>query len=164
MNADEARKKTTEKAREATDKAREATEKTIEEVKVAGNQLVDKVRDLIEEGNVRRIKVVREGKTLLEIPLTMREGKTLLEIPLTIAAGAGAAVVLLNPVIAALGALAALLTDVTLVVERDEAAAKEQQAIASENTGAGPQNVAASKPVTDHPGADAATGKTIGKD
>jgi len=151
MNADEARKKTTEKAREATDKAREATEKTIEEVKVAGNQLVDKVRDLIEEGNVRRIKVVREGKTLLEIPLT-------------IAAGAGAAVVLLNPVIAALGALAALLTDVTLVVERDEAAAKEQQAIASENTGAGPQNVAASKPVTDHPGADAATGKTIGKD
>jgi hypothetical protein len=99
-----------------TDKARAATEKTIEEIKVASNQLVDRVRDLIEEGNVRRIRVMKDDRTLLEVPLT-------------IAAGAGAAVVLLNPVLAALGALAALLTDVTLVVERDKKAASEQAAI-----------------------------------
>ena len=109
MDTNDARKK-------ASDKAREATEKTIEEVKVASNQLVDRVRDLIEEGNVRRIRVMKDDRTLLEVPLT-------------IAAGAGAAVVLMNPVLAALGALAALLTDVTLVVERDAKAAAEQASL-----------------------------------
>lgn len=93
-------------ARKAAEKARAAAEHTIEEIKVAGGQLVDRVRGLIEEGNVRRIRVVKDDRTLLEVPLT-------------IAAGAGAAVVLLNPVLAALGALAALLSDVTLVVERE---------------------------------------------
>jgi hypothetical protein len=110
MDTNEARQK-------ATEKARAATEKTIEEVKVASNQLVDRVRDLIEEGNVRRIRVMKDDRTLLEVPLT-------------IAAGAGAAVVLMNPVLAALGALAALLTDVTLVVERDTKAAAEQASLA----------------------------------
>jgi hypothetical protein len=99
---------TKESSKKPADKARAAAEHTIEEIKVASGQVVDRVRGLIEEGNVRRIRVVKDERTLLEVPLT-------------VAAGAGAAVVLLNPVLAALGALAALLTDVTLVVERDKA-------------------------------------------
>lgn len=101
--------------KEAAEKARIAAEKTVEEVKIAGNQLVERVRSLIEEGNVRRIVVKKDERVLLEIPLT-------------VAAGAGAAVVLLTPVLAALGALAALLSDVTLIVERDDAEAAKQKA------------------------------------
>lgn len=100
--------------KDAAEKARIATEKTIEEVKVAGSQLVERVRSLIEEGNVRRIVVKKDDRVLLEVPLT-------------VAAGAGAAVVLLTPVLAALGALAALLSDVTLIVERDDAEVTRQK-------------------------------------
>ncbi|MEL7360867.1 MAG: DUF4342 domain-containing protein [Bacteroidota bacterium] len=89
------------------DDAKAVGEKTLQEVKVAGSQLVDKVRDLIEEGNVRRIAIKKDERTLLEIPLT-------------VGVGAGAAAVLLTPMLAALGAIAALVTDITLVVERDE--------------------------------------------
>ena len=95
--------------------AKERAADTIEEVKVASNQLVDKVRELVEEGNVRRVSV-RKGD------------KTLFEIPLTVGVGAGAAALLLNPVLAAVGAAAALVTDVTLVIERDAEAAAELEA------------------------------------
>lgn len=121
-----------------------AAEKAFEEFKLAGNQLVDRVRSLVEEGNVRRIVVKKDDRVLLEVPLT-------------VAAGAGAAVVLLSPVLAALGALAALLTDVTLLVEREPGA-----------TG-GPTETPASKPVTDVEGKQQARGeggdaeKTIGR-
>ncbi len=111
-----------------TGKASEA----IEEVKLAGNQLVDRVRDLVEEGNVRHIRIKKDDRTLLEIPLT-------------VGVGAGAAAVFLSPMLAAVGALAALVTDITLVVERD----------LDDATGA-PTETPASKPVTD-------TDKTIGK-
>ncbi|MEM8559346.1 MAG: DUF4342 domain-containing protein [Bacteroidota bacterium] len=87
--------------------AKAVGEKTLQEIKVAGSQLVDKVRDLIEEGNVRRIAIKKDERTLLEIPLT-------------VGVGAGAAAVLLTPMLAALGAIAALVTDITLVIERDE--------------------------------------------
>ena len=91
------------------DAARDRAEDAIEEIKMASNQVVDKVRELIEEGNVRRISL-RKGD------------RVLFEIPLTVGVGAGAAALLYNPAIAAVGALAALVTDVTLVIERDEAA------------------------------------------
>lgn len=100
--------------KDAADKAKAAAEKTFEEVKVASGQVVDRVRSLIEEGNVRRIVVKKDQRVLLEIPLT-------------VAAGAGAAVVLITPVLAALGALAALLTDVTLIIERDESEVARQK-------------------------------------
>ncbi len=90
----------------AADGARARAGEAINEIKVAGNQLVDRVRDLIEEGNVRRI-VIRRGD------------KTLLEIPLTVGVGAGAAAVLFSPILAAVGALAALVSEITLVVERE---------------------------------------------
>ena len=103
------------------DVAKDRASDAIEEIKVASNQLVDKVRELVEEGNVRRLSV-RKGE------------ETLFEIPLTVGIGASAAALLLNPILAAVGAAAALLTDVTLVVERDpEAAAKlEAERVADE--------------------------------
>ena len=97
------------------DTAKDRAADAVEEVKVASNQLVDKVRELIEEGNVRRI-ALRKGE------------KTLIEIPLTVGAGFGAAALLLNPVLAAVGAAAALVADVTLEVERDPEAAAQQEA------------------------------------
>jgi CBS domain-containing protein len=75
-----------------------------EEIKITGEQLVAKVRELVHEGNVRRIIVKNE------------EGKTLVEIPLTL----GVVGALLLPVAAGLGAIAALVTDCTIVVERVE--------------------------------------------
>ncbi|MEM6326254.1 MAG: DUF4342 domain-containing protein [Bacteroidota bacterium] len=89
-------------AETAKDKAADA----VEEIKVASNQIVDKVRELIEEGNVRRISIQKGDRTLFEIPLT-------------VGAGVGAAAILLNPMLAAVGAAAALVADVTLVVERE---------------------------------------------
>src|SRR5688500_15344661 len=94
-------------AAKAADAARTAASGAINEIKVAGSQLVDRVRDLIEEGNVRRIGIRRGDKTLLEIPLT-------------VGVGAGAAAVLVSPVLAALGAFAALVSEITIVVEREE--------------------------------------------
>ena len=73
-----------------------------EEFKIHGKDLVDKIKSLVHEGNVRRI-ILKDEK-----------GHTFLEIPLTVAAvGAIAA-----PLVAALGALAALVANFTLVVER----------------------------------------------
>jgi hypothetical protein len=73
-----------------------------EEFKVHGKALVDKVSELIREGNVRRI-IVKDEK-----------GNTFLEIPLTVATvGAIAA-----PVLAGLGAIAALIANFTIGVER----------------------------------------------
>jgi hypothetical protein len=73
-----------------------------EEIKTTGEQLLAKVKELVHEGNVRRIIVKNE------------EGKTLIEIPLTL----GVVGALLLPVAAAVGAVAALVTDCTIVVER----------------------------------------------
>ena len=75
---------------------------TMEEFKVLGKELVDKVQELIHEGNIRRI-IIRDD-----------HGHTFMEIPLTVAA-IGAVVA---PVLAAVGAIAAHLAHFTLVVER----------------------------------------------
>ena len=96
-------------ANNTADAARAKATEAIQEIKLAGNQLVDKVRELIEEGNVRRIVIKKDERVLFELPMT-------------VGVGAGAAAVLVSPVLAALGAVAALVTDVTLVVERDEEA------------------------------------------
>ena len=80
----------------------------IEEFKIAGRDLVDRVEELIQQGNVRRLLILN------------KEGRTLLEIPLTAGVVAGGAVTLVRPVLAALGAMAALLADVTIKVVRVE--------------------------------------------
>ena len=86
--------------------AREKASETFQEFKLAGNQLVDKLREVVEEGNVRRIVIKKDERVLFELPLT-------------VGVGAGAAAVLVSPFLAAVGAVAALVSDVTLIVERD---------------------------------------------
>jgi len=76
--------------------------KFYEEFKVHGRDLVDKIKGLVHEGNVRRI-ILKDEK-----------GQTFLEIPLTVAAVG----VIAAPILAAVGALAALVAHFTVVVER----------------------------------------------
>jgi|TARA_Y100000310_G_C19956553_1_gene479302 hypothetical protein len=78
-----------------------------EKFTVSGSQLVDKVKQLIHEGNIRKARLLHEGRTILEIPLS-------------IGAPATAMVVLAAPVLAALGAFAALVTECTIEVEKIE--------------------------------------------
>jgi hypothetical protein len=73
-----------------------------EEIKVMGKDLVEKIKSIIHEGNVRRI-ILKDEK-----------GHTFLEIPLSIAAVSALAA----PLLAALGAIAALVANFTVVVER----------------------------------------------
>ncbi|MGV1010694.1 MAG: DUF4342 domain-containing protein, partial [Dermatophilaceae bacterium] len=78
-----------------------------EEFEVAGDQLLAKVRELIHEGNVRRVILKREdGTTLVEIPLQAGLGITILTAALA-------------PALIAIGAIAAVVSQVTVVVERD---------------------------------------------
>jgi hypothetical protein len=75
------------------------------EFRVSGDELVAKVKQLIHEGNIRRVRV-RQGD------------RVLLEMPLSIGAPVAAVGVLAAPVLAALGALAALVTECTVEVEK----------------------------------------------
>jgi hypothetical protein len=75
-----------------------------EEFKVSGEEVLKKIKELIAEGNARRIIIKNE------------EGKTIVEVPLTI----GAVGAVLAPMLAAIGAIAALVTKCTIVVERKE--------------------------------------------
>ena len=80
------------------------TKFTTEEFKVDGERLIGKVKELIHEGNIRRIIIKdKEGKTVFEIPMTF-----------------GVVGALIAPLLAAFGAFAALLTEATLVVEKNE--------------------------------------------
>ena len=76
----------------------------VEEVHVTGDSLLSSIKELVREGNVRRISVRnQEGVTLLEIPLLL-----------------GVAGAALLPVWAAVGALAALVVKCSIVIERVE--------------------------------------------
>ncbi len=75
-----------------------------EEFHVNGEQLLAKVKELIHQGNIRRV-VIKD-----------KDDKTLVEFPMTI----GVVGALLAPTLAAIGAVAALVTEATVVVERTE--------------------------------------------
>lgn len=76
-----------------------------EKFTVSGSQLVEKVKQLIHEGNTRKVRLLHQERVVLEIPLSI---------------GAPAAVVgiLAAPVLAAVAAFAALVTECTIEVER----------------------------------------------
>jgi hypothetical protein len=80
-----------------------------ESFKVEGENIVDKVKSVIHEGNVRRVVVQHQGRTIAEFPLT-----------------AGVVGTLLAPVLAAVGALVALLKDCTIQIERLADESKQQ--------------------------------------
>jgi hypothetical protein len=75
-----------------------------EEFRVDGEKLIGKVKEVIHEGNIRRIIIKdKEGKTMLEIPMTF-----------------GVVGALIAPQLAAIGAIAALLTEATVVIEKED--------------------------------------------
>ncbi|MFC2025307.1 DUF4342 domain-containing protein [Chloroflexota bacterium] len=78
---------------------------TTEKFTVSGSQLVDRVKQLIHEGNIRKVRLLHEGRTVIELPLS-------------IGAPATAIAILAAPVLAALGAFAALVTECTIEVEK----------------------------------------------
>ena len=78
-----------------------------EKFTVSGSQLVEKVKQLIHEGNIRKVRLIHQERTILEIPLS-------------VGAPAAALGILVAPVLAALGAFAALVTECTIEVEKVE--------------------------------------------
>lgn len=80
------------------------TETSPETYEVAGDDLLGRIKELVHEGNVRRIVIKSE------------EGKRLVEIPLTV----GVVGALLVPTWAAIGAIAAIVTKATIEVERSD--------------------------------------------
>jgi len=74
-----------------------------ESFKAGGEDVLDKIRDLVHAGNVRRVVIQHQGRTVAEFPLT-----------------AGVVAAVLAPVVAAIGVLIALLRDCTIQVERVE--------------------------------------------
>jgi len=75
-----------------------------EEFKVNGEQLISQIKQLLKEGNIRRVIIKdKEGKVVFEIPLTC-----------------GVVGALIAPQLAAIGAIAALLSEATVVVEKGE--------------------------------------------
>jgi hypothetical protein len=75
-----------------------------EEFRVNGEELLGRIKELVHEGNIRRIVIKnKEGGTVMEIPLTL-----------------GVVGALLAPTLAAVGAVAALVTEATVVVEKSD--------------------------------------------
>jgi hypothetical protein len=77
-----------------------------ETFKVEGGQLLDKVKQIIREGNVRRILIKQGDRVVAEFPLTI-----------------GVVGAVFAPMLAAVGAIAALVTDCSIVIERSETTA-----------------------------------------
>ncbi|HEY5528496.1 MAG TPA: DUF4342 domain-containing protein [Thermoleophilia bacterium] len=73
-----------------------------ETIRVDGGQLLDKVRELVREGNVRHITIRQDDRVIVEFPLTI-----------------GVASVVLAPMLVAVGAIAALVTNCSIEVERE---------------------------------------------
>lgn len=81
---------------------------SVEELKINGDDLVAKVKQLIDEGNIRRIIIKNE------------EGRILVELPLTVGVVGGVIGAALFPVIAAVGAIGALVAHLTIIIERTD--------------------------------------------
>ena len=86
-----------------TDPNLQAGQRYQEELQVMGEQLLTRVKELVHEGNVRRIIIKQEGHTIMEIPLTV-----------------GVVGVLVAPALAAIGAIGALIAQCSIEVVRSE--------------------------------------------
>ena len=78
-----------------------------EKFTVNGSQVLEKVKQIIREGNVRRVRLIHEGRAIFDIPLT-------------VGAPVAVAGILAAPLLAAIGAFAALVTECTIEVEKVE--------------------------------------------
>lgn len=81
-----------------------------ESFKIGGENVVDRLKELIHEGNVRRVVIKHDGRIVAEFPVT-----------------AGVVGAVLAPVLAAIGALVALLQDCTIHVEREKTGPDEAE-------------------------------------
>ena len=81
------------------------TKSTWESFKAEGNNVAEKLKDMLKEGNVRRVVVEHDGRTVAEFPLSI-----------------GVVGVVLAPVFAAVAAVVALVKDCTIKIEREPAA------------------------------------------
>ena len=79
----------------------------IDTLEARGSQVIDTIKKLIHEGNVRKISIKQDGQVIAEFPLTF-----------------GVLGAALAPALAAMGAIAALVTECTIEVERTEAPAE----------------------------------------
>jgi len=87
---------------------------TGEKFTITAGELVERVKQLIAAGNVRRIRIIHKGRALIDIPLT-------------IGAPVAVATIFWAPVLAAVGALAALITECTIEVEKVEKRTEETE-------------------------------------
>jgi hypothetical protein len=86
------------------------SDKTVwESLKADGGAILDKLKDILREGNVRRVRVRQGDRTIAEFPLT-----------------AGIVGALLAPVLAAIGTIVALANDCTIDVEREQTSGADQ--------------------------------------
>lgn len=76
-----------------------------EKFTVSGSEVLEKVKQVIHEGNIRNVRLIHDERTVFEIPLTVGA-------PVTVA------VILAAPLLAAIGAFAALVTECTIEVEK----------------------------------------------
>lgn len=97
-------------------KAKKEERTWVEEIEIAGSELVDCVKELIKEGNVRRLIIRKES------------GELLLEIPLTAGVVVGGVLTIFAPVLAALGAMAAQLAKVKVEIVRTKGKKKPDPA------------------------------------
>lgn len=79
----------------------------VEEFQIDGDTVVTKIKELIHQGNIRRITLKNEA------------GHTLIEIPLTVGIVGGAIAVTIAPILAAIGAIGALVARLTITIERE---------------------------------------------
>jgi hypothetical protein len=93
----------------ATDTRTDTNEKvSTEELKISGDVLVTKIKELIAQGNIRRIIIKNE------------EGHTLIEIPMTVGVIGSVISAVLFPVVAAVGVIGAMVAHLTVIIERQE--------------------------------------------
>ncbi len=88
---------------------------TSEEFKISGDVLVAKIKELIHQGNIRRIIIKNE------------EGNTLIEIPMTVGVIGGVISAAFFPVLAAVGVIGAMVAHLTIVIERQESTESSEQ-------------------------------------
>lgn len=84
----------------------------LQEIKIKGRHATRKVREVIKEGNARRVIVRSKNRTVLDIPLT-------------VGVGGAAAMALLLPTLTAIGVIAAWATDVSVIIEQDISSEEE---------------------------------------
>lgn len=89
----------------------------VEEMEVAGSELVERVKQLVAQGNVRRL-IIRNANN-----------EALIEVPLTPAVVLGGVATIFNPVLAALGAMAALIAKLKIEIVRMEDSADDGETI-----------------------------------